>query len=53
MTADVAAFLSGTPNYGWRIGDSAEDGPKMAAKFRTHEKDRAHEGPQLVLVFTR
>ena len=53
VTADVAAFVSGTPNYGWRIGDTVEDGPNAVAKFRPHENGKATEGPQLVVVYRR
>ena len=49
VTADVAAFLAGTPNYGWLLKKSNE-GASGKADYTSRE-GTAGQGPQLVLVF--
>jgi hypothetical protein len=49
VTADVAAFLAGTPNYGWLLKKGDES---LAGKADyTSREGIGGQGPQLVLVF--
>lgn len=51
VTADVAAFLSGTPNYGWIIKKTLENKPghlDLASR-----ENSSQPGPRLVLTYIR
>jgi hypothetical protein len=49
VTADVAVFLAGTPNYGWLLKKGDES---LAGKADyTSREGTGGQGPQLVLVF--
>ena len=49
VTADVAAFLAGTPNYGWIVKKTAE-GASGLVEYASREA-AAGEGPTLRVVF--
>ena len=53
VTADVQSFVSGaSSNYGWRIGDSVENGATtQLGRFRTTERNDALTAPHLVVTY--
>jgi fibronectin type 3 domain-containing protein len=54
ITADVQAFIDGTSNYGWRVGDVAEDSSTtLDTDFRSREDSSVpEERPNLKVYFT-
>ena len=50
VTADVSAFLSGTPSYGWLLKKTDET--KSGRMDYDSRQGTAGEGPRLVVVFT-
>lgn len=53
VTSDVAAFASGTPNYGWLLKDGSEDYPSGAqAKFVSRDSSATGTRPYLEINFT-
>jgi hypothetical protein len=52
VTADVAAFVSGTTNYGWMLRDDAENsGTTRTITFSTKETATLAQAPQLVVTY--
>ncbi len=49
VTADVAAFLSGSPNYGWLLKKTKES--QSGRMNYDSRQGTASEGPRLVMVF--
>jgi len=52
VTADVAAFVTGTANYGWMLRDDAENsGTTRTITFSTKELATLAQAPQLVVTY--
>lgn len=52
VTADVAAFVTGTANHGWMIRDDAEStSPPRTAVYVARETNDASRSPQLVVDY--
>lgn len=52
VTADVAAFITGTANYGWMLRDDAENSaPTRTITFSTKETASLAQAPQLVVTY--
>ncbi|MBU7032473.1 MAG: DNRLRE domain-containing protein [Theionarchaea archaeon] len=50
VTSDVQAFYGGTPNYGWRISDQAEDSPILfEIQYGSRESPL---NPRLTITYT-
>ena len=52
VTADVQAWLDGTGNHGWRLGDQTEDTSSGDVKYRTWENGTTAERPKLDVTYT-